>query len=277
MNYNICSISFRHTLTSINEIFSFSKSSIFYGIELWGVHARAIEYASFLNEPNSKITMISDYIDINQFQNIPSKCEELIDLAHKFKCEKIRIFAGNKSRDKLTPNEQTYCVKHLKFIANKFEDVGIKMVIETHPNTWADSLSSTLELIQIVDHKNLFINLDILHIWEAGDSPVEAYHCLKPWIVNFHFKNITHRDRLHVFEPQNVYSPSGEKGGMVSLENGAINYEEIIECLMKDDSDIPISLEWFGTQPYQQLNRDISWLKKTETKLTLSSGVLVNE
>ena len=43
-------------------------------------------------------------------------------------------------------------------------------MLETHPNTLTDTLPSTIELLEEVNHPNLKINLDFLHIWESGAS-----------------------------------------------------------------------------------------------------------
>ena len=42
------------------------------------------------------------------------------------------------------------------------------VLLETHPNTLTDTLPSTIELLEEVNHPNLKINLDFLHIWESG-------------------------------------------------------------------------------------------------------------
>ena len=78
------------------------------------------------------------------------------------------------------------------------------VLLETHPNTLTDTLPSTIELLEEVNHPNLKINLDFLHIWESGAYPIDSFHRLKPWTLHYHFKNISSADYLHVFEP-NMY------------------------------------------------------------------------
>ena len=59
---------------------------------------------------------------------------------------------------------------------------GIELVVETHPDTLADTIASTTRLIDDVRSPNLRINFDALHVWEGGTDTVEGLRILKPFV-----------------------------------------------------------------------------------------------
>ncbi|MFD0697454.1 sugar phosphate isomerase/epimerase family protein [Paenibacillus sp. GCM10027628] len=277
MQYNICTISFRHELVSFRELVRFAHRTGFSGIELWGGHARSLlanqplNIASMVEDMEQDhicVSMISDYVNLfvgpEQFEETVCKWRQLIEMANLFKTRKIRIFAGNMASGGANDQDWALCAEQLRILLDLAMDQGIYTVIETHPGTLADTLDSTIRLIQQTDHDALRVNLDFLHIWESGCEPMEALFKLKPWTMNYHLKNVQARSYLSVFEPNNVYSPNGLREGMVALAEGVVDYKPIIQELVKVQSPYLASLEWFGYEPYRQLETEIRWLKEVE-------------
>ena len=77
LKVNICTISFRHCLVSLEDIIDFAFKNGFWGIELWEPHVYGlIENENRLNEMKEKLSnldvhfsMISTYMDfyVNKF------------------------------------------------------------------------------------------------------------------------------------------------------------------------------------------------------------------
>lgn len=279
VKYSVCSISFRHQLVSLHQLIRFAHSEGYSGIELWGVHAAAL----FRNSPEDiprtvaemqrkamEISMISDYLDLNappeRWADEEKKWQTLLSLALVFRTDKIRIFAGNQASGSASHQDWNRCVSRLHNLARYASGFGIYTVIETHPDTLADTVDSTLRLIHETGHEDVKINLDFLHMWEAGTDPLEAYRVLKPWIANFHLKNVANRESLGLFAPSNVYSPNGSRNGMVKLAEGVIDYPAIIGHLEKERSPHAASIEWFGEEPHRELREEMIWLKQVEAR-----------
>ncbi|MFD0669981.1 sugar phosphate isomerase/epimerase family protein [Cohnella sp. GCM10027633] len=275
MRINLCTISFRHELASFNELLDFAARTGFSGIELWSVHAAAIARGMPLQGARDvrnmrrrgiEVAMISGYVrllpdDDDGFEESDKEWRRLLALARLFETDKVRIFAGNRSSMAASESDWTTCAGRLRQLAQDASRQGIRTVVETHPGTLADGLDAALRLIRDVRHPNLSINLDFLHLWEAGDSIVEAYRLLRPWTVHYHCKNIRDRKALSVFEPDNVYSPGGTRAGMVPLSEGAVDYAEILTLLNEDGGDPSISLEWFGNDSFRYLAKEIAWIR----------------
>ncbi|MGU3372605.1 sugar phosphate isomerase/epimerase family protein [Bacillus mycoides] len=280
MKYSLCTISFRHQLISFTDIVQFAYENGFEGIELWGTHAQNLymqeretteREIDYLKDKNLEVTMISDYLDISllaDFQKTMEKCEQLVTLANWFNTNKIRTFAGQKGSEDFSEQERKEYVERIRMICDLFAPHNMYILLETHPNTLTDTLSSTLKLLEEVNHPYLKINLDFLHIWESGADPVDSFHRLKPWIQHYHFKNISSAEYLHVFEPNNVYAAAGSRIGMVPLFEGIVNYDEIIREVR--DTDHFASLEWFGHNAKDILKEEMKAL--TNRKLEVVSS-----
>ncbi|WP_413378622.1 sugar phosphate isomerase/epimerase family protein [Alkalihalobacillus sp. 1P02AB] len=270
MNVSLCTISFRHQLQSLNNLAQWANDHQFQGIELWGVHAKnllaeAPTNIDMLESYGLPITMVSDYVPLMGTTEQLMDSVQLLSLTAKaWKTKKVRIFAGNKSSLDMTETEKQILVQRLRDITDYFYKNNQLLLIETHPNTFADRLESIIRLVKEVAHPGLRLNFDVLHIWEAGVDPLEAFSLLKNHISHFHFKNITSREQLHVFQQDNVYSPAGTREGMVPLFEGAIQYEPIIEKILNSHSDIDASLEWFGPNVQEVLKKDRMKLKELE-------------
>jgi len=277
MNYSICSVSFRHEMVSLGNLVDAAHKMGIRGIELWGVHAKAMlrdrpqEIPYIIEDMESKglhISMISDYIDLcagnDCYPLLLQSWQQLISAAQFFRTNKVRLFAGNKPSAEATEADWIRCLDRLRELAGIAADYGIYILIETHPNTFADTLESSQYLLRSLEHPHVCVNLDFLHLWEAGCDPLEAYHSLKIWTMNYHLKNVTSREHVDSFAPGNVFSPTGSRKEMCSLSEGAIDYRSIIWQLYRDGTSDAIALEWFGERPLAYLEAELAWLKEIE-------------
>ncbi|MGI2033397.1 sugar phosphate isomerase/epimerase family protein [Rhizobium panacihumi] len=267
MNISLCTITFRHQLISLSEIANFACENVFDGIELWGAHARNLapqmdKDADWLASYGLAVPMISDYLPLDGDDEVlRRKTVELCRLARRWKAKKIRTFAGGKASADTTANERKHLVIRLREVATIVESYGIDLLVETHPNTLADTGASTIRLIEEVNHPALAINFDVLHVWEAGDDPVRLHRSICEHVRHYHLKNISDRCHLHVFSPGNVYSAAGDRTGLTPLFAGAVDYDAIfagIPAMARAD----VSLEWFGNGAFDLLGRDCETLRE---------------
>ncbi|HET8848367.1 MAG TPA: sugar phosphate isomerase/epimerase family protein [Marinobacter sp.] len=272
IEFHLCTISFRHHLVSLAELAQWASEQGFDGLELWGIHARhlaqrpgvrANEGAIWLAERGLRVAMISDYLPLEGDESVAmSQTQRACELARHWGASKIRTFAGRTDSHQTSAAEREQLVQRLRRLAECTADAGLTLVVETHPDTLADTVTSTQELMQAVDHPALGVNLDVLHVWEAGDDPLVAMDRLQPWIRHCHFKNIARRSQLGVFAPDNVYSPAGTREGMVPVMEGACDYRPVLQRLRKPRHQrLDVSLEWFGGNCHQVLSGDLARLR----------------
>ncbi|GAA3924175.1 sugar phosphate isomerase/epimerase [Litoribacillus peritrichatus] len=288
MKLSICTISFRHQLVSIDQLVNWARSNHFQGIELWGVHAKNLaEQPSYNKEWLASYglhtSMISDYLPLQgSEQEAFNKVQQLCMLAKHWGAKKLRTFAGGQGSDEVTREERADMTARLRNICHWVEQHGITLIIEIHPKTLADNIESTLQLIDEVSHPSLKINFDVLHVWESGANTIDAFETLKPFIQHFHLKNIQSAEQLHVFSPPNVYSASGSREGMVSIFEGAVDYQEFLEYLIYNQTaadgldvrNMDASLEWFGNQCKETLSQDRYKIQRLEQQCDLPMSIV---
>lgn len=267
MKLSICTISFRHHLQSIDQIAHWAQKQGFQGIELWGVHAKNLaednHYGSeWLSSYNLKTSMLSDYLPLDEpLPDLMDEMRNLCVLAQRWGTNKIRTFAGNKGSADISSLERIEIITRLKMLCKMAEAEGLRILVETHPNTLTDNLSSTLQLLEETNHPALRVNFDVLHVWESGVDPLYALKQLRPYVSHFHLKNIESRSQLGVFNPNNVYAAAGSRKGMVSLFEGAVDYRLFLSEAA-DMIDMEASLEWFGPNVKDILTKDSEEVKK---------------
>jgi len=267
MKISLCTITFRHHLLSLEQIADWASRNGFQGIEIWGAHAQNIPFASghdgrWLEAFGLRVPMISDYLPLERPDALTPKTTAVLHQAHRWGSDNIRTFAGKTSSAATCADDRAQITTALCTACAQCADQGCYLLIETHPGTLADTLASTIQLVEEVDHPALAINFDALHVWEGGDDPVVAHKILRPKIRNCHFKNIAQRAELPVFAPDNIYNAAGSRKGIVPLLDGAMPYDALLSDL-KDTPDAPISLEWFGRDVFNTLKRDCAALRQT--------------
>jgi len=261
MKLSICTISFRHHLHSLDQISHWAQAHSFQGIELWGIHAKNLadepHYgADWLYAYGLETSMLSDYLPLEASESdLLEETKKLSQLAKHWGTKKIRTFVGKKGSAQTTKRERNELVEKLHLICEFLYAEGQSVLVETHPNTLADNLASTIQLLEETNHPALRINFDVLHVWESGINPIEAMNQLGPYVSHFHFKNIASRSQLDVFSPNNVYAAAGSRKGMVPLFEGAVNYQDFLEELIPT-MDVNASLEWFGPNVKEVLVKD---------------------
>ena len=259
MRISLCTISFRHHLLSIGEIARFAHGSGFDGTELWGIHARNLSrayHAEWLAGFGLRVPMLSDYLPLDAPPDeLVERMAEFCRLARNWRASRLRTFAGAKGSASASPEERAQVVSGLRLAAAYLSDHGLRLLVETHPGTLADSTASLLRLIEEVDHPALKVNFDALHVWESGDDLMAAHDSLADHIDYYHLKNVRGRSDLAVFAPANVYASSGRRDGMTSLLEGALDYGPFLESL---PAHAEASLEWFGDSCFSILPADLA-------------------
>ncbi|MBX2858567.1 MAG: sugar phosphate isomerase/epimerase [Cellvibrionaceae bacterium] len=266
MNLFICTISFRHQLISIEELATWANRNHFQGIELWGIHAKNLieqpQYGrEWLQQQGLRTTMISDYLPLSADANtLFDATQQLVRLCKHWGSKKIRTFAGETASANTSASQRNLLIERLQKVCDWLKDEELNLVIEAHPNTYADNIQGICCLIEQVNRDNFKLNFDVLHIWESGAEVEQALQRLAPHVQHFHLKNISAFDNLDIFAPPNVYAPSGKRDAMVPLFEGALDCRAFFEALYLQPhlqlNTVDASLEWFGPQSKATLARD---------------------
>ena len=129
-------------------------------------------------------------------------------------------------------------------------------------------------MLNDVNHAHLKINFDVIHLWEAGDDPQQAFRSLAPYINHMHLKNISHYVLLDNFKPENVYSPAGNRTGMIGVFEGAFDFQNFLQFVIRQNQinwqTLDTSLEWFEDNVLHTLNKDRQAIEALQRQYALA-------
>jgi len=273
MKVSFCTIAFRHRPMLLEDmIFIISKLG-YDAIEIWGRHLKGYETSlrkirEILEKRKIKVSMISPYFDFtnNRRSWIKSieEAKRMITFAVELESPLIRCFTGQIGSEYVTDRQWENGVEGIKHFAELAKEEGITIAIETHPNTLADTISSTLKLIEEVNMENVKINLDIYNIWEQEQkSPLEIIEALYPHTVYIHTKNADLKEgRVNQFNY--VMDKDRELSAVRSLKEGDLDYNIILKELLRREYNGYIAVECFDTQrsPLWIAEEDILFIKE---------------
>lgn len=278
MKLALCTISFRHELVSLQQVATWAQPRGFDAIELWAPHARSLKSSHELDgrgliAGKLPISMLSDYLPLQATEGaLREKAEASCRLANLWQTKLLRTFAGNQQSATISKEDRFYFTRQLRLSSEIVASYGLKLLIETHPDTLADTLKSTLQLLEDVNHEALGVNFDFLHVWEGGDDPLDAHRALKDKVHYYHLKNVTDRKKLSVFQSGNVYSPAGSREGMVPLFEGALDYQLYLDRLLNQSGTYG-SLEWFGNDSASVIEADANRITGLEAVRSLKTMI----
>lgn len=251
MRINACSVAFRHLDVTARGLADYTMTSGFDGLEIWLPHARALaqDWARLARRP--RVPMLAAYLPLGSGLDM-AEAAEVCALTRHWGAGRLRLFAGDVGSH-CDAGRRAAIIADLRRAADAAEAHGLRIAVEIHPDTLADSPDAALDLLGQVDHPALGLNFDVLHVWEAGADPVAALARLRGHILHHHLKTVTDRRALTVFDSANIHDPNGTRNGICPLFDGALDYAAILDAL-PDGADC--SLEWFGADPAAVMARD---------------------
>lgn len=259
MRINACSVAFRHLDVTARDLARYVAREGFDGLEIWAPHARALAVEWRDLPQRAPVPMLAGYLPLGTAGFSRADAADLLDLTRTWGAPRLRLFAGGVGRDQAGADQRRAILRDLGTTADMAHDRGLRIAVETHPQTLADSLPATLDLLDALDHPAVGVNFDVLHVWESGADPVSAFAALREHIDHLHLKSVTARDRLSVFHPDNVHDPRGSRDGMCPLLAGAVDYAAFLRVV---PAGMGASLEWFGPKPATTMAADLRALRR---------------
>ncbi|HHX01159.1 MAG TPA: TIM barrel protein [Firmicutes bacterium] len=117
----------------------------------------------------------------------------------------IRVWAGTKGSANTSAEERAEIVENVRKIADMAATEGIKIAFEYHGKTLTDEVASTIQLLQEVDHSNVYTYWQPLPTHSLAER-LTGLEQVKPWLTNLHvFSWTDQRERLPLAEGESFW------------------------------------------------------------------------
>lgn len=240
MRVSMCTIAWKPT--PIEAVLPTIAAAGYDGAELWGPHLDrfAAEHGSLdplvqqLAALGLQAPMVSAYFDLrNEPDEGIAVATRHIHYALRVGAPLVRMFTGGGS-SAAEPEVWAVVAEVLGEICTLAAPYGVGLALETHQGHLHDSTPGTLRLLQMVNARNLGVNLDIYNLFAIGEDPLEALAQLEPWLRIVHLKN-----------GRTVGAASQPCG----LAEGDLDYGPFLRALAERAYGGFVSVEWFGPEP----------------------------
>ncbi|MFN3278745.1 MAG: sugar phosphate isomerase/epimerase family protein [Paracoccus hibiscisoli] len=269
MRVHAASVAFRHQQVTAAGLADYVARHGFDGLEIWAPHAQALRAAWAALDRRPRVPMLAGYLPVGTPAFDIAQARALVDLTGQWRAPCLRLFAGAIGAAQADADQRRAIAADLRRVADLAQALGLRLAIETHPGTLADSPATAQTLLDALDHPAIGLNFDVLHIWEAGADPLAALHRLRPHVLHLHLKSVTDRAALSVFAPANVHDPAGRRRGMCPLLQGAPDYRRFLTGI---PSGLEGSLEWFGPDPAARMAADLVGIRTCQRQALPALG-----
>jgi sugar phosphate isomerase/epimerase len=259
MKTSFCTIGFqknkrgseRQVERPLDQILPIIAEAGYDGVEIWNDHLMTLpaeqreQVAKQLQQLGLKVALISPYFDFTTSEESAEqslqRAAEVLEEARRLKADGIRVFTGRTGSAEATPAQWDRAVNCLQQLADQSAADGISWACETHRNNLMDTIGGALRLMGDVNRKNVCL---IFQPTTFGEDWENALDLLGPYICHVHASN---------------YDDEGNK---VGLEEGELDYRQIIRALGRYSYDGYISVEWMGDNPEGMAHQEAVYLRK---------------
>lgn len=254
MKTSFCTIAYRNQRASLKDIIFKVSDCGYDAVEIWGHHISKasslwdIKYALAIT--GIGVSVVSPYFNFTgnagEWKKGIARAEYFIECASELGASAIRCFTGRIGSGAATAEQWRDCITGMRAIADMAGRKGVSVLIETHPDTLADTTASTLRLIKGIARENAGIIYDFYNMWETEpDSLHDSFLTLFPYVRHVHLKNaITGREKNSPFSL--VHTKEPDLSSISYLEEGDVDYHEFLELLRNKQYEGYVSIEWFG-------------------------------
>jgi sugar phosphate isomerase/epimerase len=246
MKVALCTIAYQEQ--ALEEALDRAAAMEFDGVELWGkpphlpvaageAEGRAIGEA--IRERGLEAAVFGSYLRAVE-EPFAAAADALLAVARGLGAPLVRVWAADRGSDRADDAIYALTARNLTDLCRRGADLGLRFVLERHNNTLADTLDSTLRLLEMSAAPNLGVNYQILGGADTATAVAEIQH-LAGRIWNVHAQNHRREDGVSAAS---------------DLCSGEIDYEKVVDALHAVGYEGYLELEFIrrGTTPSAQLD-----------------------
>lgn len=203
----------------------------------------ARQVAQMTRDAGLKVSAYGSYYRLRREE--PVAFETVLATAVELGAPLLRVWAGDQGSDAITSTDRVRIVAESRRIADLADQAGVTVTYEYHGNTLTDNRSSTVHLLQAVNHPQ------VKTFWQPAQKTSIAERladldAVTPWLSN-----------VHVFH----WGPGGFQDRR-ALADGAAEWKQYIAHLSAIPGSRYLSLEYVRGDSPQQFLDDAATLRQ---------------
>lgn len=255
---SFCTIAYRFLPHRLETCIQDIKAAGYEFVEIWGGHIKKattdylLKLADDIHQQGIRVSTVSHYLDFTsgafKWQQSIDQATVLMQQAKCLQAPYVRCFTGVCSSRQATEAQRHEAVMGIRHVATLAQTMGIKLLIEVHANTLADTGEQTQALLHAIAHPNVGVLFDPFNMWETeGDAWIKGFDALYPLIEVIHLKNAT-CTAPHQSPFPFVHEAASDTACIASIRTGAIDYAAFCATLTARAFNGFLSIEWFGDE-----------------------------
>ncbi|MGN8647411.1 sugar phosphate isomerase/epimerase family protein [Gracilibacillus sp. HCP3S3_G5_1] len=254
MKIGLCSVTFRDKTPE--QIVDLAMEESLDGIE-WGgdIHVPPgdYEHAEKVGEVTRSrglnVSSYGSYYRLADHAGNEYDFTTVLETAKKLRAPAIRVWAGVQGSKEADKHYRKKVVEDAQRIAGLAAEEGITVHLEYHDNTLTDTKESARQLMEEIDHDNLFL------YWQPSngvsvEERLASIDLVKDWLTNVH---IFH---WHSFEDR------------LELMSGEGEWQQYLTAIQQDGRDRYVLMEFVKGDDERQFRKDAQTLHTLKATIT---------
>ncbi len=233
----LCTIAFRERLLEYS--LDIAREAGLDGVEIWGREPHIAEQYDenriaavrrMVAERGLEVAVFGSYLRFGAVKTESMGLRDVLQTAAGLQAPIIRVWASDLGSEEADEDIWQETVLQCREAAHSARKMDMRLAVEMHSNTLADTAESARRLVEKVDCENFGLNYQALP--SVDDDAFARLEHVLPWVYHLHAQN---------------YAPlDGNPGKLerVALEDGVIDYEPLIERLCSNGYDGYVAVEF---------------------------------
>jgi len=107
----------------------------------------------------------------------------------------VTITGGQPTSDEPAEVLRERLLEGLEQVVRAADLAGVDLAFEPEPGQFIETTDGVADILEAIDHPRLGANVDVGHVWCAGDDPAESIRRLGARVKHLHLEDI--KDRVH--------------------------------------------------------------------------------
>lgn len=237
MKVALCSIAFRERLLEYS--LDLACEAGLDGVEIWGREPhiseeydanRVAAARKMVTDRGLEVAVFGSYLRLGAVESDSMPLRDTLQIATGLDVSMVRVWASDVGSDGADDDLWKRTVEECREASASAEKMGLRLAVEMHTNTLADTAASARRLVEDVDRDNFGLNYQPLP--DLEDDALKRLKRVLPYVFHLHAQNYA------------ALNGDPEKIERASLAEGVIDYVPLVDLLRDEGYDGYMAVEF---------------------------------